>query len=84
MNKDHCGRKIFLAKPIGNRPWDRPLIGWIDRVEKDQNILKIKKCKRLTEVDLPGENFWRRPGPTQSYRAIEEDEDICTLCTTLP
>ncbi|GFY24317.1 uncharacterized protein TNCV_1013661 [Trichonephila clavipes] len=26
MNDDHCCKKIFLAKPMGNRSWSRPPI----------------------------------------------------------
>ncbi|GFY24570.1 hypothetical protein TNCV_1016161 [Trichonephila clavipes] len=29
---------------------------------------------------MPGENFWRRLGPTQDCRAIEEEECFCNFC----
>ncbi|GFW36474.1 hypothetical protein TNCV_1344351 [Trichonephila clavipes] len=38
MNEDRYCKKIFLAKPKGNRPRDRPPLRWIDCVEKDLNI----------------------------------------------
>ncbi|GFU52439.1 hypothetical protein TNCV_193121 [Trichonephila clavipes] len=38
MNEDHCCKKIFLPKPMGNRPEGRPPLRWIDCVEKDLNI----------------------------------------------
>ncbi|GFX45822.1 hypothetical protein TNCV_934611 [Trichonephila clavipes] len=31
---------------------------------------------------MPGENFWRRPRPTQSCRAIKEEEVIKAVETT--
>ncbi|GFV42930.1 putative endonuclease-reverse transcriptase [Trichonephila clavipes] len=47
MNEDRCCKKIFLAKPMGNRPWGRPPLRWTDCVEKDLNILKVKNWKQL-------------------------------------
>ncbi|GFU82639.1 hypothetical protein TNCV_2306831 [Trichonephila clavipes] len=55
MNEDQCDKKIFLAKPMGNRPRDRPLSRWIDRVEKDFKFLKVKDWRRLPKVGMPGE-----------------------------
>ncbi|GFV99310.1 hypothetical protein TNCV_1512821 [Trichonephila clavipes] len=40
MNEDHCCKKIFLAKPMENRPRGRPPLRWIDCVEKDLNVLQ--------------------------------------------
>ncbi|GFU71946.1 hypothetical protein TNCV_1052931 [Trichonephila clavipes] len=34
MNEDRFYEKIFLAKPMGNRPRGRPPFRWIDCVEK--------------------------------------------------
>ncbi|GFT18528.1 putative endonuclease-reverse transcriptase [Trichonephila clavipes] len=42
MNEDRRYKKLFLAKPIGNKPRGRPPLRWIDCVEKDLNILKVK------------------------------------------
>ncbi|GFU77358.1 hypothetical protein TNCV_3174361 [Trichonephila clavipes] len=47
MNEDRCCKKIFLAKSMGNRPRGRPPLRWIDSVEKDLNILKIKNWKTV-------------------------------------
>ncbi|GFX78265.1 hypothetical protein TNCV_5136121 [Trichonephila clavipes] len=60
MNEDRCCKKIFLAKHIGNRPRaDNPL-GWIDCVEKDLNILKVKNWKTVSK----SRDAWRRLGLT--------------------
>ncbi|GFW79975.1 putative endonuclease-reverse transcriptase [Trichonephila clavipes] len=45
MNEDRCCKKIFLAKPVGNRFRGRPPLTWIDCGEKDLNILKVKNGK---------------------------------------
>ncbi|GFY10879.1 putative endonuclease-reverse transcriptase [Trichonephila clavipes] len=45
MNGDRCSKKISLAKCMGNTPRGRPPLGWIDCVEKDLNILKVKNWK---------------------------------------
>ncbi|GFY01741.1 putative endonuclease-reverse transcriptase [Trichonephila clavipes] len=71
MNEDRCCKKFFLAKPMGNRTPGRPSLRWIDCVEKDLDIFKVKK---LPKVEMLGKNFWRRSGPTQRYRTIEEEE----------
>ncbi|GFV82500.1 uncharacterized transposon-derived protein F52C9.6 [Trichonephila clavipes] len=49
MNEDRCCKKIFLAKPMGNRSWDMPPLRWIDCVEKDLNILKVKNWKTVAK-----------------------------------
>ncbi|GFT52267.1 hypothetical protein TNCV_9011 [Trichonephila clavipes] len=49
MNEDRCYKKIFLAKPMGNRPRGRPTLRWIDCVEKDLNILKVKNWKTVAK-----------------------------------
>ncbi|GFW33067.1 hypothetical protein TNCV_2109971 [Trichonephila clavipes] len=36
---------------------------------------RSKTGKQLPRVEMTGENFWRRPGPTQSCRTIEEAEN---------
>ncbi|GFX82322.1 hypothetical protein TNCV_973341 [Trichonephila clavipes] len=47
INDGRCCKKIFLAKPMGNRPGGRPPLRWIDCVEKDLKILKVKNWKRV-------------------------------------
>ncbi|GFU40766.1 hypothetical protein TNCV_4793711 [Trichonephila clavipes] len=54
-NEDHCCKKIFLAKPIGNRHRGRPPFRWIECVEKDLKILKVKNWKKAKSRDA-----WRR------------------------
>ncbi|GFV28006.1 uncharacterized transposon-derived protein F52C9.6 [Trichonephila clavipes] len=49
MNEDHCCKKIFLAKPMANRPRDRPMLRWIDCVKKDLNILKVENRKTVVK-----------------------------------
>ncbi|GFU80483.1 hypothetical protein TNCV_3840031 [Trichonephila clavipes] len=34
-----------------------------------------KTGNELPKVEMPGENFWRRPGFTQGYRIIQEEEN---------
>ncbi|GFV78585.1 putative endonuclease-reverse transcriptase [Trichonephila clavipes] len=73
MNEDRCCKKIFLGKPMGNRPRGRHPLRWIDCVEKVLKILKVEIGKQLPKVGVPGEDFWRSPGSTQGCRAIEEE-----------
>ncbi|GFS57212.1 epidermal growth factor receptor substrate 15-like 1 [Trichonephila clavipes] len=56
MNEDRCFKKIFLAKPVGNKPWGRRLLSWIDCVKKDLNILKVKNFKTVAK----GRDAWRK------------------------
>ncbi|GFX68551.1 hypothetical protein TNCV_1799641 [Trichonephila clavipes] len=68
MDEDRCCKKIYLAKSMGNRPRGRPPLRWIDCVEKDLNIFKVKNWRTVTK----SRDAWRRPGPTKGCRAIEE------------
>ncbi|GFT82141.1 putative endonuclease-reverse transcriptase [Trichonephila clavipes] len=45
MNEDRCCKKIFLVRPVGNRPRGRPPLRGIDCVVKDLNILKVQKLE---------------------------------------
>ncbi|GFV17131.1 putative endonuclease-reverse transcriptase [Trichonephila clavipes] len=49
MNEDRCSKKIFLAKPMGNRSRGRPPLRWIDCIEKDLNIFKDQKLENSCE-----------------------------------
>ncbi|GFX61035.1 hypothetical protein TNCV_4116861 [Trichonephila clavipes] len=60
MNEDSCCKKIFLAKPMGYRPWDRPMLRWIDCVEKDlkgqklENSCQKQRCPEKTSAEGQG------------------------------
>ncbi|GFV93164.1 hypothetical protein TNCV_573031 [Trichonephila clavipes] len=47
MKEYRCCKEIFLAKPLRNRPRGRVLLRWIDCVEKDLSILKVKNWKTV-------------------------------------
>ncbi|GFV30721.1 hypothetical protein TNCV_951421 [Trichonephila clavipes] len=51
MNKDHCCKKIILAKPMGNRPWGRSPLRWIDcKAKYWKKVAKSRDAwKRLLE-----------------------------------
>ncbi|GFY15266.1 hypothetical protein TNCV_1570771 [Trichonephila clavipes] len=49
MDEARCRKKIFLTKPMGNRPRGRTPARWIDCVEKDLNILKVKNLKTVAK-----------------------------------
>ncbi|GFW89648.1 hypothetical protein TNCV_1025321 [Trichonephila clavipes] len=73
MKENRFCKKTFLAKPTGSRPRGRPPLRWIDCVENDLKILKIKNWKTVAKNrDVPGKDFRRRPVFTQGCRAIEE------------
>ncbi|GFT62077.1 hypothetical protein TNCV_3812361 [Trichonephila clavipes] len=56
MSEDRCCKKIFLAKPMGNRARGRPPLRWIDYVGKDLNILKAKHWKTVVK----SRDAWRK------------------------
>ncbi|GFX25837.1 putative endonuclease-reverse transcriptase [Trichonephila clavipes] len=73
MNEDFVAARKSFKKSMGNRHRGRPPVRWIDCAEKKLKILKFKNCKiPLPKVGTPGEDFGRRPGPTQGCRVIEE------------
>ncbi|GFU57216.1 uncharacterized protein TNCV_3634081 [Trichonephila clavipes] len=49
MSEDRCCKKIFQAKPMGNKPRGRPPLKWIDCVEKDLSILKVENWKTVVK-----------------------------------
>ncbi|GFW20306.1 hypothetical protein TNCV_3457441 [Trichonephila clavipes] len=68
INEDRCCKKIFLAKPMRNR---HPL-RWIDCVEKDLNILKVKNRKTVAKSrDALRKLLNKKPRPTQGCREKE-------------
>ncbi|GFU75815.1 uncharacterized protein TNCV_1652751 [Trichonephila clavipes] len=56
MNEDRCCKKIFLAKPMGNRPRGGPPLRWIDCVEKDLYVFKVKNWKTVSK----SRDAWRK------------------------
>ncbi|GFV00124.1 hypothetical protein TNCV_4057951 [Trichonephila clavipes] len=40
--------------------------------------------KQLPKVGMPGKDFWRRSGPTQSCRVIEEEKSKLFDDTSIP
>ncbi|GFS79976.1 hypothetical protein TNCV_751091 [Trichonephila clavipes] len=53
VKEDRCCKKIFLAKPMGNRDGLPVEMDWLCR--KNINILKVKTRKQLPEAEMPGE-----------------------------
>ncbi|GFU73787.1 hypothetical protein TNCV_554151 [Trichonephila clavipes] len=76
MNEDRCCKKIFLEKPMGNRPRGRPQLRWIDCVEKDLNILKAKNQETVSRRRDARRKLLQkaRVPPHRSCRAIVEEE----------
>ncbi|GFT32594.1 endonuclease-reverse transcriptase [Trichonephila clavipes] len=73
MNEDRCCKKIFLAKSMGNRPRGRPPLRWIDCVEKDLNILKVKNWKTVAKSrNAPRSETWTLN--LETIRALETFE----------
>ncbi|GFW17251.1 hypothetical protein TNCV_1957221 [Trichonephila clavipes] len=56
MNEDCSSKKMLLEKPMGNIPRGRPPLRWIDCVENDLNILKIKNWKTVAK----NRDAWRK------------------------
>ncbi|GFX37143.1 putative endonuclease-reverse transcriptase [Trichonephila clavipes] len=73
MNEDRCCKKIFLAKPMGNRFRGRLPLRWI---ESGKRSTYFKGQKLVAISREAGENFWRRPGPTQGFRSTVEKESF--------
>ncbi|GFS80968.1 hypothetical protein TNCV_3516591 [Trichonephila clavipes] len=55
--KDRFCKKIFLAKPVGNRPGADPRLRWTDCVEKELNILEVKNWKTFAKRRGAGRKF---------------------------
>ncbi|GFS56291.1 hypothetical protein TNCV_2769531 [Trichonephila clavipes] len=64
--------KSLQCQPIGTRRKGRPNLSWIDSLEKDQLVLKIKNWRTLVGKGWSGKSFLRRPRTTLSCRATEE------------
>ncbi|GFU03298.1 hypothetical protein TNCV_3338241 [Trichonephila clavipes] len=71
MNEGRYSKKTFLAKPMGNIPLGRPPFKWIDCVEKNLNILKVKNWKTVAKSKDAWRKFLKKcQGPP---RAIVEE-----------
>ncbi|GFW70470.1 hypothetical protein TNCV_4915901 [Trichonephila clavipes] len=68
MKEDRCCKKIFLAKTMGNTPWGRLPLKWIDCVKKDLKFSRSIIRKQLPKVRMPGEG----QGPP---RAVEPSKE---------
>ncbi|GFS48228.1 uncharacterized protein TNCV_2296231 [Trichonephila clavipes] len=56
MDEDRCCKKIFPAKPMGNRSRGRHPLRWINSIEKDLNILKVRNWKTVAK----SRDAWRK------------------------
>ncbi|GFY34954.1 hypothetical protein TNCV_155271 [Trichonephila clavipes] len=73
MNENRCCKKVFLAKPMGNRPLDRPLLRWTDCVKKDN--IKVKNWKTVAK----SRDAWRTF--LKGCRTNEEEKKWCSVET---
>ncbi|GFX95884.1 hypothetical protein TNCV_2084641 [Trichonephila clavipes] len=65
-------KKVFNAQPIGPRRNGRPSLRWIDGIEKDLLVLRIKNWRTLArEEGWPGKGFLRRPRALDSQTRDE-------------
>ncbi|GFU22504.1 hypothetical protein TNCV_1304151 [Trichonephila clavipes] len=62
---------LFIQLSQGNAP----AVQKMSRRSKERAGTGSKTGKQLPKVEIPRENFWRRPGPTQGSRSIEEEEE---------
>ncbi|GFV77578.1 hypothetical protein TNCV_1071071 [Trichonephila clavipes] len=54
---------------MGNRPRGKPSIRWIDCIEEDLDILKVKNWKTVAQ----SREAWRRPGLDLELEMNEDD-----------
>ncbi|GFX82251.1 hypothetical protein TNCV_972631 [Trichonephila clavipes] len=67
MNEDRCGKKSFLANPMGTSLGADPVtMGLLYRKRSKY----FKGQKMLTRVEMCKESFWRTPVSTQGCRTI--------------
>ncbi|GFW23710.1 hypothetical protein TNCV_2032531 [Trichonephila clavipes] len=62
MNEDRCCKKIVLEKPVGKWTSGRSPLRWIDYVEKDINILKVKNWKTVAKSRDAWRNLLKAKG----------------------
>ncbi|GFV78427.1 protein serrate [Trichonephila clavipes] len=66
-------KKVFSAQPIGTRRKGRQNFIWIDGLEKDLLVLRIKNRRTLAEEGWPGKGFLRRPRPILGCRELKKE-----------
>lgn len=49
MNSERSTLKIFLARPTGTRARGRPNLRWVDCLERDLTILRVKNWKTMAK-----------------------------------
>jgi hypothetical protein len=69
MEEDRMPKKVFTQEPEGTRRRGRPRKGWREEVERDLQVLGVRRWRELMKDKKNGEVLFDRPKPTAGYRA---------------
>ena len=86
MEEDRMSKKIFIQELERMRRRGRPKKGWKEEVEKDLQVLRVRRRRELV-IGKNGTIFFDRPKPTAGCRAIGRRRNVRTgiseTCLTL-
>jgi hypothetical protein len=83
MDQRRVVKKIFDSKPEGRRKVGRPRLRWLDDVENDLRVTKIKRWKKRLKIEKNGHPSLRRPRFLKDRRAKEQAREGCSLLPSL-
>jgi len=76
MEEDRMPKKIFTPELEGTRRRGRPRKRWKDEVERDLQVLGVRRWRQLVaDRKKNGRTLFDRPKPTVGCSAKEEEEE---------
>jgi hypothetical protein len=69
MEKDRMSKKIFTQELVGSRRRGRPREGWREEVERDLQVMGVRRWRELVIVGKNGEVLFDRPKHTAGCNA---------------
>jgi hypothetical protein len=74
MEEDRMPKKIFTQELEGTRRRGRPRKGWREEVERDFQVLGVRRWRELVIAQIGGTLF-NRPKPATGCSTMEEEEE---------
>jgi hypothetical protein len=80
MEEDRMPKKIFTQELEGTRRRGRPRKGWTEEVERDLQVLGVKRWRELV-IGKIGEVLFDRPKPTAGCSANGKRSQIVIIAS---
>jgi len=75
MEEDRMPKKIFTQEVEGTRRRRRPRKRWKEEVERDLQVVGVRRLRELVTDRKKWNDFFEKPKPTGAVVTMEEEED---------